>query len=56
MLELGSRGGYRSGSPNEFEERQRDYVLATAQLRGQLDRWNDDPLILDLATLLDATN
>ena len=46
-------GAYASGSPNQFEERQRDYILATAQLRGQLDRLNDDPLILDLSTFLE---
>lgn len=53
MLARGSMGAYASGSPNQFEERQRDYILAIAQLRGQLDRLNDDPLVLDLAAFLD---
>jgi hypothetical protein len=53
MSQRGAMGAYSSGSPNPFEERHRDYVLATAQLRGQLDRLNDDPLIVELAGFLD---
>jgi hypothetical protein len=53
MLQRGAMGAYSSSAPNPFEERVRDYVLATAQLRGQLDRLNDDPLILELAKFLD---
>jgi hypothetical protein len=34
-------------------QRVRDYTLASAQLRGQLDRLNDDPLIVELALFLD---
>ncbi len=30
-----------------------DYTLAAAQLRAQLDRLNDDPLIVELANFLD---
>lgn len=30
-----------------------DYTLASAQLRAQLDRLNDDPLIIELAAFLD---
>jgi hypothetical protein len=54
LMQRGAMGAYSSGSPNQFEERERDYILATAQLRGQLDRLNDDPLILELATFLDG--
>jgi hypothetical protein len=53
MSQKGAMGAYTSGSPNPFEERQRDYVLATAQLRGQLDRLNDEPLIIELSAFLD---
>jgi hypothetical protein len=52
MSQRGAMGAYGPG-PNQFEERKRDYDLATAQLRGQLDRLNDDPLILKLAAFLD---
>jgi hypothetical protein len=31
----------------------RDYTLAAAQLRGQLDRLNDDPLVVEIASFLD---
>jgi hypothetical protein len=53
MAQRGQMGAYAQGTPNQFEERMRDYILATAQLRGQLDRLNDDPLIIELATFLD---
>jgi hypothetical protein len=53
LAQRGARGGYSSSAPNPFEERKRDYDLATAQLRGQLDRLNDDPLIVDLAAFLE---
>lgn len=46
-------GGYMQGSPNPIEARIRDTTLATAQLRSQLDRLNDDPLIIELAAFLD---
>ena len=32
----------------------KDYTLAAVQLRGQLDRLNDDPVIVKLAEFLDA--
>ncbi len=52
-LARGAMGASMSGSPNQFEERIRDVILATAQLRSQLDRLNDDPLIIELAAFLD---
>jgi hypothetical protein len=52
-LARGAMGAYMAGSPNQFEERIRDVTLATAQLRAQLDRLNDDPLINELAVFLD---
>jgi len=52
MLARGSMGAYSSGGPNQFEERRRDYILAKAQLRAQLERLNDDPLALDLVRFL----
>jgi hypothetical protein len=39
---------------SEHAELVRTISLATAQLRGQLDRLNDDPLIVELAAFLDA--
>lgn len=53
LMQRGAMGANSSGSPNQFEERERDYILGTAQLRGQLDRLNDDPLIVELAAFLD---
>jgi predicted NACHT family NTPase len=52
-LARGAMGAHASGSPNQFEGRIRDVTLATAQLRAQLDRLNDDRLIVDLANFLD---
>jgi hypothetical protein len=47
------RGSYVSGSgPNPLQERINDYTLAAAQLQGQLDRLNDDPLLVELSTFL----
>lgn len=52
-LARSAMGAYMAGSPNQFEERIRDVTLATAQLRSQLDRLNDEPLIIELAAFLD---
>ena len=46
-------GLYIQGLAQQFEERQRDYILATAQLRGQLDRLNDDPLLAEIGRFLE---
>lgn len=40
-------------SPFQSEDGIKDYTLARAQLRSQLDRLNDDPLIVELASFLD---
>ncbi len=40
-------------SPIQSADGIKDYTLAAAQLRSQLDRLNDDPLIVELATFLD---
>lgn len=45
---LNSSGAWNTGSLVS------DYTLASAQLRGQLDRLNDDPLIVELAAFLEA--
>lgn len=52
LAQRSQMGAYSSSVPNQFEERRRDYVLATAQLRAQLERLNDDPLTLDLVKFL----
>jgi hypothetical protein len=41
-------------APINSEDGIKDYTLAAAQLRGQLDRLNDDPVIVNLAEFLDA--
>lgn len=40
-------------SPIQAADSIKDYTLAAAQLRSQLDRLNDDSLIVELATFLD---
>lgn len=52
LLLRGQMGAYTQGGSSLLEERMRDYVLATAQLRGQLARLNDDPLIIELSKFL----
>jgi hypothetical protein len=47
-------GAYSSAGSNAGEERIRDYTLASAQLRAQLDRLNDDPLVVAIAEFLDS--
>jgi hypothetical protein len=56
MLQGSALGAHTSSGPNQAEERIRDYTLATAQLRGQLDRLNDDPLVEALSTFLNENN
>jgi hypothetical protein len=41
---------------NESRSRVRDYVLAHSQLRAELERVGDDPLITKLAAFLDSDN
>lgn len=41
-------------SPIQSADGVKDYTLAAAQLRSQLDRLNDDPLIVELASFLDS--
>jgi hypothetical protein len=53
IAQRGAMGGYGPGGPNPFVERKRDYDLATAQLRGQLDRLNDDPLLAEIGKFLE---
>jgi hypothetical protein len=54
MLQLGQMGAYGQGTVNPYDAGVRDYTLARAQLRAQLDRVNEsDPLIISLATFLD---
>jgi hypothetical protein len=53
MLAQSAMGAYLAGGPNQAEERIRSYTLAAAQLRGQLDRLNDDPLVVEVAEFLD---
>jgi len=54
MLAQGAMGAYLAGGPNQAEERIKSYTLAAAQLRAQLDRLNDDPLIVEVAEFLDG--
>jgi hypothetical protein len=54
MMQWGQMGSYMQGVPNLYEERVKDYTLATAQLRGQLDRLNDDPLLIQISDFLEA--
>ncbi len=54
LAQRSQMGAYSSLVPNQFEERRRDYVLATAQLRAQLERLSDDPLTVDLVEFLNA--
>ena len=42
-------------SPIQSADGIKDYTMARAQLRSQLDRLNDDPLIVELASFLDDT-
>jgi hypothetical protein len=53
ILLQGQLGMVRSNNPISSEQREKEYVLAVAQLRAQLDRLNDDPLIIALAEFLD---
>src|SRR5436190_3506372 len=53
FAQRGAMGAYGQG-PNQFEERKRDHDLATAQLRGHLDRLNDDPLLAEIGRFLDG--
>jgi hypothetical protein len=54
MLQNSALDAYiMTGSPNAAEGPIRDYTLAAAQLRAQLDRLNDDPLIVAIADFLD---
>jgi hypothetical protein len=53
LKERSQMGAYSTSSPNLFEERQRDYALATEQLRAQLDRLNDDPLLATIDKFLE---
>ena len=41
-------------SPLQSSDSIKDYTLAAAQLRNQLNRLNDDPLIVELASFLDG--
>jgi hypothetical protein len=52
LAQKGQMGSYTAGSPNLFVERMRDYDLAAAQLRGELERFDDDPLATELLTFL----
>lgn len=47
------RSFYMAGVHNTNEESIRDFTLAAAQLRGQLNRLNDEPLTMELADFLD---
>jgi hypothetical protein len=51
MSELGMVHVSESGG---IDQGIRDYTLASAQLRSQLDRLNDEPLLIELAGFLDA--
>jgi hypothetical protein len=54
MFQVGQMGSYSSGATNPYDAGVREYTLARAQLRGQLDRVNEsDPLIINLANFLD---
>jgi hypothetical protein len=52
-LVMSEPGGGYGPTENPQVQRVRDYTLASAQLRGQLDRLNDDPLVVELALFLD---
>jgi hypothetical protein len=52
MSKLGQTGTPVNGTPPLVVEIQRDYIFAAAQLFGQLDRLNDEPLIVELAKFL----
>jgi hypothetical protein len=56
MLANSALGAYTSSGPNQAEVRIREYTLAAAQLRGQLNRLNDDPLLVELSTFLNENN
>jgi hypothetical protein len=47
-------GAYSSDLPNRYTEHLREFLEAYAQLRGQLDRLNDDPLGDEIARFLEA--
>jgi hypothetical protein len=51
MSELGMVHVSKSGG---LDQGIKDYTLASTQLRSQLDRLNDEPLIVELAGFLDA--
>jgi hypothetical protein len=54
MAQLGKIGRYPQGATGPSDVGVREYTLARAQLRGQLDRVNEaDPLIIGLANFLD---
>jgi hypothetical protein len=55
MMQWTQMGAYVQGAPNLYEERVKDYTLAAAQLRGQLDRLNDDSLIVELGAFWTPT-
>lgn len=48
----GQMGAYMPGASIPLEERVKGYTFASAQLRGQLDRLNDEPLVEEISEFL----
>lgn len=56
MVQVGQQGAHSGSGPSSFVELQKDYALAVDQLRGQLDRLNDDHLLVEISGFLKGDN
>lgn len=56
MTQVGQQGAYGPSGPNAFVELQKGWALAVAQLQGQLDRMEDDPLRNEILEFLKGDN
>jgi hypothetical protein len=56
MVQVSQPGAHAASGPSSFVELQKDYALAVAQLQGQLDRLNDNPLQVEISEFLKVSN
>jgi len=54
MLPAAMMAAFGVTAPVNSADSIKDYTLGAAQLRGQLDRLNDDPLVVEIGNFLDA--
>jgi len=53
LIQIMEPEAHPGGGPWSYVDLQKPFSLAAAQLRGQLDRLNEDPLIAEIAQFLD---